>query len=100
MGSNNISNLPLKSERQVAKLNTAASNRTYTGRKNVYDIEDLPTSFGPSDNSPDSIIDHPNPGGLEESRPWTGGITLSDLGIVNNGIPVEENGVRTTSDLP
>lgn len=86
MAANGISTLPLKKDRQIAKLNLAQDKRqavTPIGDNtsgwyrigNVYDIEALPTQYG-GDNLPGSIIDNANVGGLLDRHPWTGTAVL------------------------
>lgn len=71
MGANGISNLQYKRDRQIAKLNLAASDRAAAGKTNAtLDLSLLPTVYGVDDNSPDAIINNPNTGGLVTGRPW------------------------------
>lgn len=84
MALNGISELATKQLRQEAKLaiaeakrqgKTVADDGTITGSldstkpyyrvNNVLDITELPTVYSGND-----IVDNPNVGGLEESRPW------------------------------
>lgn len=66
MAANGISTLPSKEERQIAKLNLAASNRANVGNpRSTYDIEQLPTQY-----SGNVIVDNPNVDGLIQGRPW------------------------------
>jgi len=63
MASNGISTLATKELRQIAKLDLAAAKRGES-----YDIDLLPTKYDGN-----SIINNPNPGGLQPHRPWTAG---------------------------
>lgn len=63
MASNEISTLPTKEERQIAKLELAAAKRGES-----YDRDLLPTKYDGND-----IINNPNAGGLQPHRPWTNG---------------------------
>lgn len=84
MAANNISTLPTKQDRQIAKLDIAQATRqgktvardgtisgsvdsTKTAYRywNVYDIDALPTQY-----SGNVVVD--NPGPLVAHRPWTG----------------------------
>ena len=84
MALNGISELATKQLRQEAKLaiaeakrqgKTVADDGTISGSldstkpyyrtNNVLDITELPTVYSGND-----IVDNPNVGGLEESRPW------------------------------
>ena len=65
MSANGISTLATKELRQKAKLELAATNRAATGRRSIYDIEELPTRY--NDNT---VVDNPNPDGLLLGRPW------------------------------
>lgn len=66
MGANNISNLPTKQERQVAKLDLASANRLAQGNpRHVYDINLLPTKYVGND-----VFYTPHPNGLMPGRPW------------------------------
>ncbi len=70
MAANGISTLPLKKDRQAAKLALAAGDRTAVGNtRDTLDITQLPTVYG-NTNNPGDIIDNPNPGGLVKGRPW------------------------------
>ena len=71
MAQNGISQLQYKKDRQIAKLNLAATDRAATGRTSTYDINDLPTQYGTDDNSAGAIVDNPNAGGLKQGRPWS-----------------------------
>ena len=56
-----------KEERQVQKLNIAASARTADGNaRTFYTITDLPTKY-----TGNSVTDNPNVGGLVDGRPWS-----------------------------
>ena len=84
MALNGISELATKQLRQEAKLaiaeakrqgKTVADDGTITGSldstkpyyrvNNVLDITELPTVY-----SGNNVVDNPNVGGLQESRPW------------------------------
>lgn len=60
MAANGISTLPDKEQRQIAKLDLAA-----TKRGEAYDINKLPTKY-----SGNTLVDNDNTGGLEPRRPW------------------------------
>ena len=74
MAANGISTLATKELRQVAKLDLAQTERQAGGDTNapayrplnVYDINLLPTKY-----SGNTVVDNPNPGGLQPGRPWT-----------------------------
>lgn len=69
MGANNISNLPTKQDRQVAKLNLASTNRFNQGNpRYIYDIDLLPTKYIGND-----VFFTPHPDGLVLGRPWVAG---------------------------
>jgi len=56
-----------KEERQVQKLNIAASARTADGNaRTFYTITDLPTKY-----LGNNLVDNPNVGGLVDGRPWS-----------------------------
>lgn len=65
MSANGIAHLETKELRQIAKLELAATDRAATGRRAVYDINELPTQY--SDNE---VADNENPDGLLIGRPW------------------------------
>lgn len=66
MSANGISTLSTKEERQRAKLDLAATNRTVGGNaRSTYDMTLLPTQY-----DGDGVIDNPNIGGLVIGRPW------------------------------
>jgi hypothetical protein len=71
MAKNEISTLPFKADRQIAKLELAAIKRAATGRRSNLDITELPTVYAPNDNNSYNRIDNPNTGGLVIGRPWT-----------------------------
>jgi len=71
MAENGISTLEYKRQRQEAKLNLAAQNRAATGRRNTYDLDQLPIVYAPENNDTNDVIDNPNTGGLVTGRPWT-----------------------------
>jgi hypothetical protein len=63
---NKIARLATREDRQKAKLDLAALDRTASGNpRDVYDITELPTQY-----SGDTVVDNPNVGGLVEGRPW------------------------------
>jgi len=70
MAANGISTLPLKRDRQEAKLTLATANRTASGRPDTLTLTDLPTLYDPVSNS-NPLVDNPNPGGLVPGRPWS-----------------------------
>jgi hypothetical protein len=70
MAANGISTLPLKRDRQDAKLAAAAAKRGTTGRRDTLDVTQLPTRY-PAGNNTDPLVDNPNAGGLVDGRPWT-----------------------------
>jgi hypothetical protein len=67
LGSGNmISTLPTLQDRQLAKLDLAALDRTQEGNPwNVYDINELPSQYIGNVSTP-----NPHPTGLIEGRPW------------------------------
>jgi len=70
MSANGISHLPLKKDRQLAKLALAETKRQADANRNdVLDTTLLPTTYG-NTNNPGDIVDNPNPGGLQPNRPW------------------------------
>ena len=69
MAANGISTLETKQQKQVAKLDLAATNREDAGNpRSTYDITQLPTQY--DDNE---VVDNPNTGGLIVGRPWLEG---------------------------
>lgn len=63
---NLIANLPTLQDRQLAKLDLAALDRTAEGDPwNVYDITQLPSQYIGNVSTP-----NPHPTGLIEGRPW------------------------------
>lgn len=65
--SNQIARLATREDRQKAKLDLAALDRTNSGNpRDTYDITELPTQY-----SGDTIVDNPNTGGLVVGRPWS-----------------------------
>jgi hypothetical protein len=85
MSANGISHLEFKRDRQDAKLELAATNRTARGRRNVADTSQLPTRYGVASNDPDAIVDNPNPSGLITGRPW-----VSDGDVAVNNMETED----------
>jgi len=71
MAANGISTLQFKRDRQVAKLDLAAANRTASGRRDTYDLAQLPTVYAVDNNDTNDVVDNPNTGGLVTGRPWT-----------------------------
>lgn len=65
MALNGISTLATKELRQKAKLELAAVDRAATGRRAIYDINELPTQY-----SGNTVVDNPNLDGLLIGRPW------------------------------
>lgn len=63
---NLIADLPTLQDRQLAKLDLAALDRTAEGNPwNVYDINELPSQYIGNVSTP-----NPHPTGLIEGRPW------------------------------
>lgn len=63
---NLIARLPTLQDRQLAKLDLAALDRTSEGNPwNVYDITELPSQYIGNVSTP-----NPHPSGLIEGRPW------------------------------
>jgi len=71
MASNGISTLTYKKQRQVAKLDAAATKRSTTGRRDTYDITELPCQYATNNNETADRVDNPNTGGLIVGRPWS-----------------------------
>lgn len=68
MALNGISTTGTKEERQIAKLNLAATDRLADNNlRNVYDITQLPNLYNDDGVDPD---ENPNTGGLVTGRPW------------------------------
>ena len=65
MSANGISTLATKEARQLAKLDLAAIDRAADGRRSVYDISELPTTY-----SGNTVVDNLNVF-LLEGRPWS-----------------------------
>ena len=66
LSANKIGRLNTLEDRQRAKLDLAALDRTADGNpRDVYNITQLPTQY-----SGNTVVDNPNPGGLLEGRPW------------------------------
>ncbi len=71
MSLNGIAHLPLKADRQKAKLDLAATDRNADGNaRDTYDITQLPTVYSTASNVTKNVIDNPNTGGLVYGRPW------------------------------
>lgn len=71
MSLNGIAHLPLKADRQKAKLDLAASDRSADGNtRDTYDITQLPTVYSTASNVTKNVVDNPNIGGLVYGRPW------------------------------
>ena len=71
MSLNGIAQLPLKADRQKAKLDLAAADRAADGNvRDTYDITQLPTVYSSTSNVTNNVIDNPNTGGLVYGRPW------------------------------
>lgn len=76
MAANGISTIPLKKDRQIAKLDLASAKRAQmnlitAGRypNENYDLTQLPKTYNPADNN-EPIDTNPNAGGLLPGRPW------------------------------
>ena len=72
MAANGISTIPLKKDRQIAKLDLASAKRAaMPGRypNTNYDLTQLPKTYNPADNT-DPVDTNPNAGGLLPGRPW------------------------------
>lgn len=64
---NIIARLPTLQDRQLAKLDLAALDRTAAGNpRDVYDIDELPSQYIGNVSTPNI-----HPDGLVEGRPWT-----------------------------
>lgn len=71
MSLNGIAHLPLKADRQLAKLNLAAAKRAADGNpRDQLVIDQLPTVYSTTTNDTALVVDNPNPGGLVVGRPW------------------------------
>lgn len=70
MSANGISTLQYKRDRQIAKLELAAANRAATGRRDTYNLEQLPTVYAINNNDTNDVVDNPNTNGLITGRPW------------------------------
>ena len=71
MAANGISTLPLKRDRQDAKLAAAATKRQADGKtRYTLDETQLPTLYNATSNTGE-LVDNENAGGLVEGRPWT-----------------------------
>lgn len=71
MAANGISTLEFKRDRQEAKLQLAATNRSATGRRSTLVLDQLPTVYAENNNDTNDVVDNPNTGGLVTGRPWT-----------------------------
>lgn len=71
MAANGISTLQYKADRQLAKLEEAATKRAASGRRATLDITQLPTVYADGDNDTNDVVNNPNVGGLVVGRPWT-----------------------------
>ncbi len=71
MSANGISHLPLKRQRQNAKLAQAAVDRAADGRRSTLVLSQLPTVYATNTNTTSLVVDNPNVGGLVLGRPWT-----------------------------
>jgi len=70
MSANGISHLPLKKDRQAAKLALAAADRTAASNaRDTLDATQLPTTYG-NTNAPGDLVDNDNSPNLIEGRPW------------------------------
>ena len=70
MSANGISHLPLKKDRQAAKLALAAADRTaYSNPRDTLDATQLPTTYG-NTNAPGDLVDNDNSPNLITGRPW------------------------------
>lgn len=71
MALNGISTLTYKLDRQLAKLEIAATKRAADGNaRATYDITQLPTVYAEDNNDTNDVVDNPNTGGLVVGRPW------------------------------
>jgi len=71
MAANGISTLPLKKDRQAAKLALAAADRTTDGNaRDTLDVTQLPTTYGNTNNPGDLVDNDNNSGDLTPGRPW------------------------------
>ena len=77
MASNGISTLTYKRDRQIAKLDAAATKRGET-----YTLTQLPTSYGVNSNAAADIINHGNVGGLIQGRPWSNEVASVDTSSI------------------
>ena len=55
----------------MAKLDAAATKRSTTGRRDTYDITELPCQYATNNNETADRVDNPNTGGLIVGRPWS-----------------------------
>jgi len=84
---NKIARLATREDRQKAKLDLAALDRTASSNpRDVYDITELPTQY-----SGNTVVDNPNVGGLVEGRPW-------DVIGASGGYLLTENGDNLTAE--
>lgn len=71
MALNGISTLTYKLDRQLAKLEIAATKRAADGNaRATYDLTQLPTVYAEDNNDTNDVVDNPNTGGLVVGRPW------------------------------
>lgn len=74
MAANGISTLQYKRDRQIAKLDLAATDRAADGNpRATYDLTQLPTVYAVNNNDTNDVVDNANTGGLVQGRPWTTG---------------------------
>lgn len=70
MAANGISTLQYKRDRQIAKLELAATNRASSGRRDTYELTQLPTVYAIDNNNTNDVDDNANASGLIIGRPW------------------------------
>ena len=71
MSLNGISTLTYKRDRQIAKLDLAATQRAADGNaRATYVLDQLPTVYADEDNQTSHVVDNANAGGLVVGRPW------------------------------
>jgi hypothetical protein len=90
--SNTISTLATKEEKQQAKLQLAALDRSASNRLSNYDLSELPTYY-----SGNTAVNNPNTGGLITGRPWavntviTAGLVMSiDSALIPVGTTLKD----------